>query len=106
MTPEPIAPNPYQNLYIYYLSGRFDPGPDFNQDDYLGSWEEGDFSFLFFTRPSRSVVQGIIADVPGLDLVEHYHMTYDQWQGGDIVPSRIGPFTVSPPWFATPPRGS
>ena len=104
MIPEPIAPNPYRDLYIYYLSGRFDPGPGFKPVDYLGSWEEGDFSFLFFSRPATDMVRRVIADLPGIDLVEHYHMTYDQWQGGDVVPRRIGPFTVTPPWFAIPPE--
>jgi len=26
-------------------------------------------------------------------------MTYEQWQGGGIVPRRIGRFVISPPWF-------
>lgn len=100
MTPDPVAPNPYRELYIYYLSGRFRPGRDFTPDHYIGSWEEGEFSFLFFTRPSKVLVETAVARLPGLELLDHYHMTYDQWQGGDIVPCRIGPFTVSPPWFA------
>ena len=48
MIPTPDAANPYQDLYIYYLAGRFRPGRQFKPDHYIGSWEEGDFSFLFF----------------------------------------------------------
>jgi len=94
--------NPYQDLYIYYVSGKFRPPRDFNPDHYIGTWEEGDFSFLFFTRPNPTLVEKAVAELPGLSLIDHYHMTYDQWQGGEIVPCDIGPFTIAPPWHAPP----
>ncbi|MBC2713198.1 MAG: 50S ribosomal protein L11 methyltransferase [Desulfosarcina sp.] len=100
MATDPVAANPYRNLYIYYLSGRFRPDRVFEPDHFIGSWEEGDFSFLFFTRPQMELVEAAISALPGLKLLDHYHMTYDQWQGGDIMPCRIGHFTISPPWFA------
>jgi ribosomal protein L11 methyltransferase len=99
MQPAPVEANPYQDLYIYYLSGRFRPGRDFNQEDYIGCWEEGEFSFLFFTRPNMALVEATVNRLAGLELLDDYHMTYEQWQGGDIVPCRIGRFTNSPPWF-------
>jgi ribosomal protein L11 methyltransferase len=95
-----IDANPYRDLYIYYLSGRFRPGRDFRPDDYIGNWEEGDFSFLFFTRPHLGLIKAVVGNMPGVDLVDHYHMTYEQWQGSDCAPRRIGRFTVTPPWFA------
>jgi len=94
--------NPYQDLYIYYVSGKFRPPRSFKPDHYIGTWEEGDFSFLFFTRPNPTLVEEAIAELPGLSLIDHYHMTYDQWQGGEIVPCEIGPFTIAPPWNAPP----
>jgi ribosomal protein L11 methyltransferase len=94
--------NPYQDLYIYYVSGKFRPPRAFKPDHYIGTWEEGDFSFLFFTRPNPTLVEEAIAELPGLSLIDHYHMTYDQWQGGEIVPCEIGPFTIAPPWNAPP----
>ena len=100
MEPAPAVANPYQDLYIYYLSGRFRPGRDFKPDHYIGSWEEGEFSFLFFTRPNKALVEAIVDRLANLELLDHYHMTYDQWQGGDIVPCRVGRFIISPPWFA------
>lgn len=99
-TPLAALENPYRDLYIYYLSGRFRPTGSFAPENYIGNWEEGDFSFLFFTRPSLPLVEGWIARMPAITLVDHYHMTYDQWQGGDIVPCRIGRFMITPPWFA------
>jgi len=100
MEPAPVDTNPYQDLYIYYLSGRFRPGRGFKPEHYIGTWEEGEFSFLFFTRPNKALVEATVNSVAGLELLDDYHMTYDQWQGGDIVPCRIGRFTISPPWFA------
>jgi len=100
MTPAPVEANPYQDLYIYYLSGRFRPDRSFKPDHYIGSWEEGEFSFLFFTRPNMALVEATVNRLAGLELLDYYHMTYDQWQGGDIVPCRIGRFIISPPWFA------
>lgn len=94
----PAAANPYQDLYIYYLSGRFRPVRSFAPDGYIGSWEEGDFSFLFFTRPNLELVETTISRLPDLELLDHYHMTYDQWQGDDAMPRRIGRFNISPPW--------
>ncbi len=94
-----VEANPYQDLYIYYLSGRFRPGRGFKPEHYIGSWEEGEFSFLFFTRPNRALVEATVNRLAGLELLDHYHMTYSQWQGGDIMPCRIGQFIISPPWF-------
>ncbi|MBR9987618.1 MAG: 50S ribosomal protein L11 methyltransferase [Desulfosarcina sp.] len=99
MAPANVEANPYQDLYIYYLSGRFRPGRAFNPEDYIGCWEEGEFSFLFFTRPNMALVEATVNPLAGLKLLDHYHMTHEQWQGGDIVPCRIGRFTISPPWF-------
>ena len=90
--------NPYRNLYIYYLTGRFRPGRWFRPPHFIGAWEEDGCTFLFFTRPSLPLVEDALDRLPDVALTDHYHMTYDQWQGGDIGPSRIGGFTVTPPW--------
>ena len=102
MSPATLEANPYRDLYIYYLAGRFRPAQYFQPRHYIGSWEEGEFSFLFFTRPNLDLVEKTIADLPGLELLDHYYMTYEQWQGGDIEPCRIGGFTICPPWFPHP----
>ena len=46
-----------------------------------------------------ALVEATVNRLAGLELLDHYHMTYEQWQGGDIVPRRIGRFVISPPWF-------
>ncbi|MDL2328530.1 50S ribosomal protein L11 methyltransferase [Desulfosarcina sp. OttesenSCG-928-A07] len=97
--------NPYSDLFIYYLAGKFRPGKTFQPEHYIGSWEEDGFSFLFFTRPSLALVENTVSGLPDISLLDHYHMSYSQWQGGDITPCRIGRFIITPPWFpeADPP---
>ncbi len=99
MSPAAIDANPYRDLYIYYLSGRFRPGKWFQPQDYIGCWQEGESAFLFFTQPNLALIEATVNRLANVELLDHYHMTYDQWQGGDIAPSRIGGFTIRPPWF-------
>ncbi len=90
---------PYQDLYIYYLEGRLDReqepllGPHF-----LGNWIEEGSSFLFFSRPTRELVKAIVDTDDCLRLVEEFHFTYDEWQGGKIEPFAVPPFVIVPPW--------
>lgn len=94
-----MSRNPYSDLFIYYLSGKFRPGREFWPEHYIGSWEEDGFSFLFFTHPSLALVETLVSRLPDISLLDHYHMSYSQWQGGDITPCRIGCFRITPPWF-------
>jgi len=90
---------PYQELYIYYLEGPLPReeesllGPDF-----LGNWIEEDSSFLFFSCPSRELVQRIVDKNNELRLIDEFHFTYEEWQGGKIRPSKVSPFLIVPPW--------
>lgn len=90
---------PYQDLYIYYLEGPFNRrvesllGPNF-----LGNWIEEGSSFLFFSRPSKGLLQGIVDKNNRLRLVDEFHFTYEEWQGGKIKPLKISRFLIVPPW--------
>ena len=90
---------PYQELYIYYLEGALHGekesllGPDF-----LGNWLEEDSSFLFFSCPSRELVQRIVDKTSELRLIDEFHFTYEEWHGGKIRPFRVSRFLIVPPW--------
>jgi ribosomal protein L11 methyltransferase len=90
---------PYGDLYIYYLDGPLDKdkerdfGPHF-----LGNWLEEGNSFLFFSRPNRGLVEGIVTKGKSLRLIDEFHFTYEEWQGGKIKPFTVPPFFVVPPW--------
>jgi ribosomal protein L11 methyltransferase len=99
--PDPSAP--YRDLYIYYLEGRLAPGHKFADDEFIGNWEEDDFSFLFFSQPSDKKVERLLEEQLHLSLVDKFHMTYDQWQGESISPFRVGGLFVAPPWSRVPP---
>ena len=90
--------NPYNELFIYYLHGRLKPGEKICGSDFIGNWQEDDFSFLFFSKPSRDQVLKILSTNPCLALLDEFHMTYDQWQGGKTAPEKIGRFCIVPPW--------
>ena len=86
------------DLYIYYLKGRLRPSnPDFGSS-FIGNWQEDGYSFLFFSKPSSDEIAGILNSNPGLAFLEEFHMTYDQWQGGEIEPFKVGRFHIVPPW--------
>ena len=83
------------------MSGKAD-GAVF-ADNYIGNWEEDGFSFLFFSAPCLPAVRRLVAGQPQLVLLDHFQMTFDQWQGGPLEPMRIGRFTITPPWCLTEP---
>jgi ribosomal protein L11 methyltransferase len=91
---------PYQDLYIYYLKGRVARDRIMADESLIGNWEEEEDSFLFFKCPSEAPVQGLLERQPHLTLVDRYEMTYDQWQGGQPAPYRVGNLYVVPPWHA------
>ena len=89
---------PYQDLYIYYLKGRVAGDPICGNENYIGNWEEGRDSFLFFKRPADDEVRRLIAQQVDLVLQDQFQMTYEQWQGHAIVPFQVGRLTFLPPW--------
>ncbi|MGW8194979.1 MAG: 50S ribosomal protein L11 methyltransferase [Desulforhopalus sp.] len=93
-------------LFIYYIEGVVPAHQVIEADCFVGNWVEDDFSFLFFTKPSKAKVLEILAEFPGLKLLDEYQMTYSQWQGGVIEPIRIGRFLLNPPWIKASPGDS
>lgn len=89
---------PYKDLYIYYLQGHLKPDNTIVEDSFIGNWQEDEFSFLFFSKPSRGKVEKMVRAQPHLILLDEFYMTYEQWQGGKIAPFKVGRFSVVPPW--------
>lgn len=93
------AGKPYQDLYIYLIKGLVTEADEANLGKaYLGNWIEGESSFLFFWLPSGKSVLRVLEDRSDLELVEEYHFTYEEWQGGGLEPFRIEHFLISAPW--------
>jgi len=89
---------PYKDLYIYYLKGHLVSDSKIFCKDFIGNWEEDEFSFLFFSRPSKKKVNDLLIAQPHLTLLDNYHMTYDDWHGEPLAPFRAGRFLITHPW--------
>ena len=91
--------NPYKDLYIYYLEGSLKREEESHLGlTFLGNWTEEDSSFLFFTKPSKDIVQRIIDKHKRLRLIDEFHFTYEEWVGGKVTPRKVSRFLIVPPW--------
>lgn len=94
---------PDTRLHIYYIQGTIPAHHAIEAEHFIGNWVEDDFSFLFFTEPSKDLVLEILTEFAGLQLLDEYDMTYGEWQGGIIEPVRIGRFLLNPTWIKASP---
>jgi len=90
--------SPYNNLFIYYFNGRLDSRQEQFGDDFIGNWEEGDTSFLFFSESCEDRIEQLLRVQPHLTLKDQFCMSYDQWHGEPVNPFRVGRFLIMPPW--------
>jgi ribosomal protein L11 methyltransferase len=94
-----LTANPYEHLYIYYLSGTPDAIPaGFHSLGFIGNWEEDGFSFLFFSAAVDYEVEQLVRANGGLTLVDSYQMTCEEWHGDAIESYTAGSLCISPPW--------
>jgi len=89
---------PYQNLYIYEIFGAISDSRNFFKEDFIGCWNEGEVSFLFFSQPHDEVVESLI-EKKGYPLVSKNILDYTAWQAGEeLRPFQVGNLIISPPW--------
>lgn len=90
---------PYDKLYIYEIDGRIIQRDEELAADYIGTWWEGDHSFLFFSRDHEEAIQSLLKIDPSLHLIDRFVIDYREWQGGDeITPFRVEKMVFIPPW--------
>ena len=90
---------PYQDLYIYLVEGLIKKRDEhYLGSEFLGNWVEEGTSFLFFARPSADMMNRLLKMRPGLELIEDFHFTYEQWQGGSLKSLKVDDFIILPPW--------
>ena len=89
---------PYQNLYVYEISGAISDSKKFFNEDFIGCWNEGEASFLFFSQPHDEEVESFI-EKKGYPLVSRNVLDYKAWQAGEeLKPFKVGNLVISPPW--------
>jgi len=91
--------SPYRDLFVYYLSGYPKACTElFSDKNFIGNWQEEDYSFLFFSCPSEQKVQHLLKNQPELELIDSYQMPYEEWHGDKVTPFKLGSFYIFPPW--------
>ena len=89
---------PYQNLYIYEISGEIPDSRNFFREDFIGCWNEGEISFLFFSQPHDVEVKSF-SEKKGCPLLSKNILDYKAWQAGEeLKPFKVGNLVISPPW--------
>ena len=89
---------PYPNLYIYEISGAISDSKNFFKEDFIGCWNEGEASFLFFSQPHDEEVESFV-EKKGYPLVSRNVLDYKAWQAGEeLKPFKVGNLIISPPW--------
>ena len=92
-------PAPYERLHIYYFIGRVPEAAVCGAAHFIGNWEEDGESFLFFHQAVEDFIADLVNRLPFLELVDCYQMTYEQWQGAEIVPFQVGRLEIVPAWY-------
>ena len=99
-----VSMKPYEHLYIYEIEGEV-KDESLVSPHYIGCWNEGGSSFLFFRSDQRSLVERFVLENGSIRLVDAYDMDYEQWQGGELAPFRVGSLWFHPPFeTSTPPE--
>ncbi len=89
---------PYHNLYIYEISGEVTGSRTFFKDDYVGCWNEGEISFLFFSTPHDEEV-GAFTRGKGMSLLSRNVFDYKDWQAGEELKAfKLENLVFCPPW--------
>jgi ribosomal protein L11 methyltransferase len=89
---------PYQNLYVYEISGELSGLKNFFKEDFIGCWNEGETSFLFFSNAHDEEVK-VLVDQKGFSLLSRNILDYKAWQAGEeLKPFKVGNLVISPPW--------
>jgi ribosomal protein L11 methyltransferase len=89
---------PYETLFIYELTGEIFGSRHFFKEDFIGCWNEGGASFLFFSAPHDAEVDAFTKK-RGTPLVSKNIMDYAAWQAGEeLKPFKEGNLVFCPPW--------
>ncbi len=89
-----------EKLYIYEIAGTVTARSGDLATSFLGSWCEGEFSYLFFSECAGEVIEQILERNPHCRLVSKTEMDYDQWEPADALkPFEIPPLSFLPAWM-------
>jgi ribosomal protein L11 methyltransferase len=98
---------PYNRLHIYQIDGKIPHRDNGFPPEYIGTWQEEDDAFIFFSEESEAFVQALLKRSPSLHLIERFVLDYLEWQAGEeIRPFRVGRLVFIPAWEETSPSAN
>lgn len=90
---------PPEKLYIYEIAGRVQPPAALTGADFLGSWREGDYTYLFFGSPREEAVKTWLATLPEARYSSESIMNYADWEAGQpLQKTSMAGFHLCPVW--------
>ena len=91
-----VEKNMYEWVYIYEFEDDLRPRiPAIKKlEDYIGFWKEADYSYLFFKRDQKTILQRLLPPFRSETVLRH-----EDWEAGQRVDLlALGRITVYPPW--------
>jgi ribosomal protein L11 methyltransferase len=90
----------YENIYIYEFEGNLAAtiSPLKEDEDYIGFWKEGNYSYLFFKKDKQDLLRRVLPPFRSETVLRH-----EDWEAGnplDIL--HVGRITIHPPWKPPP----
>ena len=91
----------YDLIYIYEFEGDLTSEfPKVKDEDYVGFWKESGYSFLFFRKPKKRIMEQL--PVP---LRSELFIRHEDWESGTPIGIlHVGNILLHPPWI-NPPAG-
>ena len=90
----------YDLVYIYEYGGNLGAKifPLKQDEDYIGFWKEADYSFLFFKKEKKELLQRLFPPFRSETVLRH-----EDWEAGNPLGIlHVGRITVHPPWKPPP----
>jgi ribosomal protein L11 methyltransferase len=90
----------YDWVYVYEFEGDLRARiPSVKKDeDYIGFWKEGNFSYLFFQKDKKALLQRLLPPFRSETVMRH-----EDWEAGQRVEAlELGRIAVYPPWEIPP----
>jgi ribosomal protein L11 methyltransferase len=91
---------PPEKLFVYEIKGRFSPPPALTGEDFLGSWREADYTYLFFAGRKEDQVRAWLNDVSAAACYSSETvLNFADWEAGlPLKPTRVAGFYFCPIW--------
>ncbi len=87
----------YDLVYVYEFEADLRGCISFlkEEEDYVGIWKEAGYSYLFFKKDPKKLLQRLLPPFRSETILRH-----EDWEAGnplDIL--HVGPITIHPPWM-------